>query len=189
MDKKNSKQKRIRGVVLWLVCLVLLILAGAGTFVVLNTYFKKDKTIIETSEDLGEENEEIEAVEEVKIDEISEGVDETNGGKKVTQYEGADPNKSEELTGVITYAGAVGENLMIRTNIDQYLGEGTCELAILQNGNIIYSATVEIAAEASTSSCQGFDVPLAGLGNGNYQINIKLSSGGKVGTINGEANL
>lgn len=198
MDQKKTKQKKVRGVILWLVCLVLLVVAGAGTFAVLNVIFKKDEKVAEVNNTPEVEKvEEIETVGEAEIDEIEdesvgmsgEESDETNAGKKVTQYEGEDPNKLDELTGVITMASVQDGVLVIRTNIDQYLSSGSCELSVMQNGSIIYSATADIGAGVSTSSCQGFDVPATVLGSGNYQINIKISSGGKTGTLNGEVNV
>ena len=115
--------------------------------------------------------------------------DDTNGGKKVKQFEGEDPNKLDYLTGVITAANVSGGQLVIRTNIDQYLESGSCELQILQNNGIIYTDKSEIIASASTSTCYGFDVPVVSIGNGNMQIVINLSSGDKTGTINGEVNI
>ena len=39
---------------------------------------------------------------------------------KYDEYAGEDPNEREDLTGVVTYAGVNGNNLMIRVNIDQH---------------------------------------------------------------------
>lgn len=190
MANKQRKQKKTKKWIGWLILLVLLIIAMVATFLVWNANFKRDesgKTIEEkTTEEVetGEGN-----GEKVETDTVVDEDDYETGGKKVVQYEGENPNKAAELSGVVTYAGVVGENLMIRTNIDQFLGEGTCSLTISRDGATIYSETVAIVAEASTSTCQGFDVPLAALGNGAAQININLSSGGKTGALTSEVNL
>ena len=109
--------------------------------------------------------------------------------KKVTQYEGEDPNKSEELTGVVTYTGVTDGVLMVRMSIDQYLTEGTCELILTRNGAIIYSDKADIVGDVSTAMCKGFDVPVADLGGGSVEVTINLSAGGRVGTIRGEADI
>ena len=109
--------------------------------------------------------------------------------KKVVQYEGEDPNEAEELTGVVTYAGVNGDNLLVQVNIDQYLSEGSCGLQLLQDGVVVYEDTVEIVAMVSTATCDGFEVPVKSLGGGGYDIVINLVSGGKMGTIRGEAKL
>lgn len=114
-----------------------------------------------------------------------ENTEEIDDYKKITQYEGVDPNKAEELSGVVTHASVNGSTLMIRTSIDQYLTEGVCDLTLERDGNIIYSDTTDIEGEASTATCQGFDVATAGLGEGHLDIIINLSANGKSGVIRG----
>lgn len=114
---------------------------------------------------------------------------ETVNKPKVVQYEGGDPNIAEELSGVVTYAGVNSGVLMVRTNIDQYLTEGICELTLTRGGTIIYSDTTNIVGDVSTATCEGFDIPVSGLGEGNLEINIKLTSGGKTGTLRGEVSI
>ena len=106
--------------------------------------------------------------------------------KTPVKYDGENPNDLEILTGSVTYAGVAGDKLIIRVNIDQYLGSGTCSLTL---GN--YSNSVNISPSASTSTCEGFDIALSDLGNmsGNSQFTINLSSGDKAGTITGEVGL
>ena len=174
--KKNKKSKKLLSVVLFL---VLFIAAGVVAYLVWDGYFKEEKKEDESSE-------------------VEEAVDDEEGGKgaageeivekePVVQYEGADPNEAEDLTGVITYAAVSGDNLMIRVNIDQYLDSGSCELSLVQGG-VKYSDIANISS-VTTATCEGFNVPVSELGSGNYQIIIKLSSGGKTGTIKGEANI
>ena len=105
------------------------------------------------------------------------------------QYDGDNPNTAKGITGVITYAGVNGGYYMIRVNIDQYLNGGTCKLALKQGGNNIYTATAPVIDAASTSTCEGFNVPLSGLPKGAADIVITVSSGNMGGTITGSANL
>ena len=157
-------------------------------FLVWDNYFndkKKDKQEEETAE-------QIERKEPVKKDEgIDDDGDEAKKAveqKKVEQYEGANPNLAEVLSGAVTYAGVSGDTLMIRVNIDQYLESGKCELNLLKGGSIVHSSTVEIVGGPSTASCAGFDVPVAGL-DGGYEILVKLESAEKKGIIRGEFNV
>lgn len=108
--------------------------------------------------------------------------------KKVINYEGEDPNNSDSLTGTISYAGVSGNNYSIRVNINQFLSSGTCTLKFTGNGNT-HEESANIISAASTSTCEGFDIPLKALGQGTYTIEITLSSGGKVGTITSEVTL
>ena len=117
----------------------------------------------------------------VKTTEVEEVVEKP----KTIQYDGDDPNDLEELSGVVTYAGVTGDNLMIRVNIDQYLEGGTCELNLMRGGDIMHSETAEIVGNVTTSTCEGFDIPVNEVGSGNVEIIIHLKSGNKNGVING----
>lgn len=108
---------------------------------------------------------------------------------KVPQYDGDDPNKTAGLTGAITYAGVSNNYLRIRINIDQYLGSGSCNIVLARAGQQIYSDYANIVSSASTSTCEGFDIPVSSLGAGNLQIKVTFSSGDKSGVVTGEAKI
>lgn len=108
---------------------------------------------------------------------------------KVPQYEGESPNKSETLTGLITYADVSGEDLVVRVNIDQFLQEGNCSLSVIKNGANLYSETVAIQESVSTSTCDGFKIPVSRLSKGDLQIEILLESGDRNGKITGRVRI
>lgn len=112
-----------------------------------------------------------------------------NGKEKIVQYEGEDPNAGEALTGVVTYAGVNGDALMVRVNIDQYLSSGECKLVLMQNGASVYSGAAGIVSSAATATCEGFNVPVAGLPGGELEIVVYLAANGKTGEIRGEVAL
>lgn len=112
--------------------------------------------------------------------------------EEIVQYDGDDPNASEQLTGAITYAGVNGNSLMIRVNIDQLLTSGTCELTLKDGEDVVFSGSVGIVGSAMTSTCEGFDVSmknLPGLSGKNVQVGIVLKSGDKVGKLEGAVSL
>ena len=109
--------------------------------------------------------------------------------EEVKQYEGESPNASETLTGVISYAGVSGENLMVRVNIDQYLAGGNCKLTLIKDGAVIYNSVVGIESSVSTSTCEGFNVPVAEIGGGDFRIEVTLESDGKYGKMVGEVKI
>lgn len=114
---------------------------------------------------------------------------ETEAKKKVEQFDGEDPNENTGLTGVITYAGVSGGNLMVRVNIDQYLADGTCKLKLSATSGVVYEETVDVTDSASTATCKGFNIATTKLPSGKININILVTSGEKTGTIEGEVNL
>lgn len=128
---------------------------------------------------------------ENKKDEKKDAPEETEMPKKeeIPQYDGEDPNIAESLSGVISYTRVNNGNLMIRVNIDQYLAGGECALSLTRNGTTIYNAVVGIESSVATSTCSGFNIPVAELGSGKLEIKIGLKADGKSGTIEGEANI
>lgn len=167
---------------------MLVAVAGAVVYLVWNNYFRDKKDDGEqqvTTGQVEEKKEENAAAVVEKTDAESGEVEE----KRVKQYEGEDPNLAEELTGVVTYAGVNGGKLMIRVNIDQYLTDGSCELTLVRDGAGVYAGTANVVGSPTTSSCDGFDILVAGLGAGNYGIEIKINSGGKTGVIRGETKI
>ncbi|RYC74959.1 hypothetical protein [Candidatus Nanosyncoccus alces] len=180
-----QKRKKNKKKLYWIVTLVLFVTAGVVAYLVWDNYFKdkseKKEDTIEIVEGKKENDDEGKGSSNAEDEEVIEK-------EKIVLYEGDDPNEKEGLTGVVTYAGVSGEYLMIRVNIDQYLDGGSCELNLEQNG-VAYSEVVSIAGGATTATCEGFNVPVSRLGVGSYQIKIKISSGERTGTINGEVNV
>jgi hypothetical protein len=103
--------------------------------------------------------------------------------EKAPQYEGESPNVSESLTGMITYAGVMGDKLVVRVNIDQFLQTGNCKINIIKDGDSIYNNTVLIQESVTTSTCDGFDIPVSQLVSGNLQAEVFLESGDRSGKI------
>ena len=175
--KKNNKKW-----ISWVLIIILFVAVAVVCYLVWDNYFKDKKEDKSTEEQSlvegkgGEEN----TTDQTEV--VAEK-------EKVVLYEGEDPNTKDELTGVVTYAGVNGDNLMIRVNIDQYVAGGSCELSLIKNGSGVYNDTAAIMTAATTATCDGFNVPVNSLGTGGYQIVIKISADGKNGIINGEVNI
>ncbi len=180
------RRKRSKKWVSWLIILILLIVAGMMVWLVWDNYFNDDKKT-----DDGDGNESIIIdKEEKKADDGEEQEQKVVEKEEIMQYDGENPNTANELTGVVTYAGTTGDKLTIRVNINQYLSDGNCVLKLLfEDGATAYNDEVGIIGSASTSTCEGFDVPMAGLSSGDYKIIINLNADDKTGVINGGVKL
>ena len=183
--RRRRKNKRWLGKVLFL---VLLIVAGVVCYLVWDNYFR-NKSGDEPTPAATQQTNDNPVIKDGKGGEEEKNESEPEKKETPVQYEGENPNNSSSVTGVITYAGVSGSNLMIRVNIDQYLNGGTCKLALKQNGNTVYTASASVIDAASTSTCEGFNVPVSGLPKGAIDIIISVSSGNKSGDIIGSANL
>lgn len=182
--RKNGKKWAFRGLML-----VLFVMAGAMCYLVWDAYFR----VKDGDEVGGDDGASVEVVEEPKEKTKEEPEEEEESEvvekEKVVQYEGEDPNESGELTGAVTSAMLEGDNLVVRVNIDQYLSEGSCALELMQNGRIVYSDTVGIEAMVTTATCGRMAVPASKLDGGEYEVTVRLESGGKKGVIRGVANV
>lgn len=179
-----QKRKRNRKWISRAIILVLLIAAVVVIYLVWDSYFSDRKQ----DEESGQSVEQVEENKPTQEDNV-EIIDETSDEPKVVQYDGKDPNTSDELSGVITYAGVSGGNLMIRVNIDQYLEDGNCTLSLARGGSNIYSSVARVATSASTATCEGFDVPVSEIGGGVIDIVIDINADGKDGVIRGEVQI
>ena len=177
-----SRRKRDFRWVKWLVFLVLIVVAIVMVIVVKNTYF---------SEKVDEGNRGTTNTEEHKDKQSEEDVKDENKQQedKAPQYEGESPNKSEVLTGVITYADVVDGELIIRVNINQFLQSGSCDLTISRNGVTYYSQSAAIQESVTTSTCDGYKIPITELPKGDLSVEINLSSEEKSGKITGRVRI
>lgn len=183
MPRRKRNKKWISTVII----LILLVIAGVVVYFVWDGYFR-DKSGVDaggdtTSEvsDKKDSSSEDSKDENVKTDSEVDPAHE----QKAIQYDGGSPNELDVLTGSISYASVSGNKLLIRVSIDQYLEEGTCELALVQGGETVYQETAEIMGDATTSTCKGFDVPMTSLVSGEVQFTVYFLSGDKVGEVSG----
>ena len=175
-----KRRKNIRWIS-WLIILVLFVGAGVICYLVWEAYFKDEAPVEVIEENSGEG-----LLEEQDSEEV---IEEPIKKEEIVQYEGGDPNELDNITGVVTYAGVSGNDLMVRVNIDQYLNSGECMLLLSTAGNIVYSNVARVIDSAATATCEGFNVPMYLLESGHYNITVEVTSGDKKGTISGEVNL
>lgn len=184
----------------WIRTLVFLILLAAAAiicYLVWDNYFRdKDKGEDETTSnvstviaDNGSEEKKddnpTEQDEQIKDDDGSLEKDE----EKELGFDGVDPNVYQDLTGAVTFAGVMDDELMVRVNIDQYLAEGNCYLELRKGADTVYDSSVSIVSSAATATCEGFNVPISEVMDGHLIIQITLNSGDKSGLISGEVDI
>lgn len=178
------KRRRKFGWVRWLVLVVILVAIIVGVVILI-----KNNTSNRT-DDNGQRTVDINDSETKKEEKTEEKTEETpEREEKVPQYEGDSPNKSETLTGLMSYADVINDELVIRISIDQFLQSGNCNLVISRNGVTYYTQSVGIIESVTTSTCDGFKVPVGELPKGDLQVGINLESDGKSGRIEGRVRI
>lgn len=110
---------------------------------------------------------------------------------KTPQYEGENPNLSNELTGRINYNDLDPETQDIHAmvTIDQFLqNDGQCIYNLKRDDAIIRTASAVARPDIETSVCGPFNLSASGL-SGVYQVEIVLTGDNKRGVITSEIQL
>ncbi|MGV9002170.1 MAG: hypothetical protein ACOH18_04445 [Candidatus Saccharimonadaceae bacterium] len=81
------------------------------------------------------------------------------------------PSSSDTIS--ISANKAEGNSVTIITQLDGY-ASGSCEL-VITNGAKTYTATVSILYQPEHSTCAGYSVPIASLGNGTWHIKLSVT--------------
>ncbi len=105
---------------------------------------------------------------------------------KTPQFEGEDPNELSELTGHIIYKDidTVNQALHSAVMINQYLqADGQCVFNLKRDDAVLRTASAVATADVTTSVCGPFDISIADLPPGNYQLEIIITGDGKRGVI------
>lgn len=88
--------------------------------------------------------------------------------------------KNVQLT--ITVANQNGSTLQVRILIGTVENTGQCTLILTKSGQQTITKTAGIQALASTSTCQGFDIPTSELSVGTWQLSVSYDSTSLTGT-------
>ena len=172
-QKKSSKK-------VLLIAGVVVLVIGGGVYAYFATRPSDDKRQTETvNNDASKTNDE----ETGKTNDETTPTNSGEDGKDTPkQYEGDSPNTSNSLTGVINYKSVIDGNLTLRITIDQTISSGTCTLKLISSGRTI-TKNAAVVQNPSSSTCEGFSVPVSELSGGQWSIEITVTSGDRTGTF------
>ena len=196
MKKISQKNARKNKIIVWsLFFFVLIVLAGVIVYQILtdNQSRMKSPSLAESTQNIENKIENTNIPEAKTINNEDGTTEDAAAGrtpKTPEKYEGQDVNQLEKLTGTITYSAKSANFYRIRVNIDQFLKlPGTCKLTVLSAGKIIYTDSVSVVSNPSSGTCEGFDIPLARLTSGDYDLKIEINANQKTGIIEGGATI
>lgn len=178
--KTNRGHSRPKTVIVVLVCVVVVALATVGALVFIN----RDKIFGNSEEETTTETENTESSDNSNTEDEEEEQEE-----KAPKYDGENPNKSETLTGVISFAGISEGKLTVNVMIDQLIGSsGKCEFTLTHSSGTTLTGSSATEAGPAASFCS-YSIPSSQVKSGKYSINVKVTSTNKEGVITGEANV
>jgi len=135
-----------------------------------------------------------------KIDYSPPTDDQTKSGAD-TKSEIADGSKDKGATaqpptttpqntlGVTITTVQPGQTVYIRAIISSVVSSATCTLTMTGPNGKTYSATAPVQPMASSSTCQGFNVPMTSLASGAWQITVAVTDGANTGSATTEKTL
>lgn len=80
-------------------------------------------------------------------------------------------------------------NYQIRILIGSVLANGKCTITVTKTGSPTYTAEARIQPGPSSSTCQGFDIPLANLNSGTWTASVSVESDNATGTATKEISI
>lgn len=123
--------------------------------------------------------------------------EQTEAGKSIKEQvadqakddDGSTAPTTSTVTLDITAANKTSDMLLVRTLIQTISSSGTCSLTMTGPGKMTYTATSAIQPNASSSTCQGFNIPLSNLGQGTWSITINFQGDGISGSATKEVTI
>jgi hypothetical protein len=86
---------------------------------------------------------------------------------------------------VITSVNQSSGTVYIRVMIEQITSAGTCTLSMSNGSGNTYTATSSVQSMASSSTCEGFNIPTSKLTTGDWSIKITYTNDSSSGSATG----
>ena len=103
---------------------------------------------------------------------------------RYTPVEESIDSSNDEITGIINFNAVSEGNLVIRTTINNDGSVGNCKLTLTkQSSGQTITKKSTIITNPHTSTCQGFDIPVAELSSGVWDISILVTSAERRGVL------
>jgi hypothetical protein len=171
MKIKNTQKRSYSKAIPAFSALVIVLALAAGSLVYVYAFggnllgWKRDETTSKTSDSKvnldAPTNEQVDAGNQVKKDTA-------NGSEGTTQ-----PSTNVDVS--ITAANQNGSMFQIRTLIGAVTSDGTCTLTLTKGATVV-TKSAGIQAQSSSSTCQGFDIPVSELSAGDWTLNLSVAT-------------
>lgn len=163
MKIKNVSNKRIY---IFIALAVFLIAAAVAAY----TYVQSNQSSQRTAENSKQSD-------DINYEKPAPEQIETGNDKKTETIEKdtASPQPTSSLNISITASQQNGDVFQIRTLIDNAIANGTCQIDLTQGSKKV-TRTAPLQALASSSTCQGFDIPTSDLGVGTWNFTLSATT-------------
>lgn len=171
-QKKNNTKKALRIASATILGIFLLLLVLEKTNVTSFITLNKPSSTAKSDEPTPEQKRDEDALNAQNKQDLIEQEDEPSTASEV----------GANATGNIELSAKQEDNntVTVFTKLYNY-GDGTCELTVTNSGTPVLQYA-DVIYQAEYSSCAGFSVPIEGLGQGTWNITVKVSSNGTSGT-------
>lgn len=184
MKIQKQANNRIKSLVLWSALVVLLAASGYLAFAykqalwpfklssvdISNTPSNQSKSTPSTTDDASQ----MKATDDGKIQK----------GSNIDTNTGSDSTTST-VNMSISAANQDGTTVYIRTLIEAVTSSGACTLTMTGPDSKTYTNTAKVQALASSSTCQGFNIPTTSLSKGTWNFTITFENTTQKGSASG----
>ena len=185
MIRKDIKTNSMKKIVIFASIIVALVcIAGVSLYFLNKSHQSTDNG--DNANTLTEEQKEAAGY----IDDQPATNDQTSTGTDIKQ-DSIDEEDEEvsAVTGEFTMLEQSGSTVRIRTILSGVSSGGSCVLTMSGPSGGTYSATSQVQALASSSTCQGFDVPVSNLKTGKWTVSVKVTMAGDTAVLEGEVDI
>lgn len=174
IKRRNTSRKKVMLIV---VAVVLLLGLTAGTLFALKLWpFTQSQNKEVNKIDLSEPSEEVKQAADATKEQTTSGDAKTDSTSDRAVAPETPAGSKAESGLRITSAMQSDSQVIIRTLIPVFTGQGTCDLSMQGPNGASYSASASVQAMASSSTCAGFNVPVSELDPGNWKVTVTLNN-------------
>ena len=166
-----------------IIAIVIAVLIGAGVFAYAYKLWPFHASNASTIDTKPATKEQQNAGQQIKQTNADEDAKNKSNGSDQPAAPVPQPSGKSSVTVSITAANQNSGVLQIRSLIETVDSTGTCTLTLTKSGLPTVTKTAGVQALASSSTCQGFNVPVSELAKGTWNLNLLFENG----TLKGEA--
>jgi len=184
MIRKNNKTNSMKKIIIFASIIVVLAGIAGASFYFLNKS-NQSTTNSDNANTLTEEQKKAAGY----IDDQPATDDQSSTGTDIKKDSVDEEDRTSTVTGEFTMLEQSGDTVRMRTILSGVSSSGSCALSMTGPNGGTYSASSQIQALASSSTCQGFDVPVSSLKTGMWKVSLKVTMAGDSITLTGEVDV
>jgi len=183
MKTPTNKQTKRTSRVIIIIVATLLLLAGCAAYAYATNIFGWNPDSSNSTPTTPDIDYEAPTPEQVKDGNATK--DNNAESNPETQVPSGDSSTKKNVSVLITVSQQTSSTYQIRTILETVTNTGTCMLVLKSSAGTTVSKTTGVQAQSSSSTCEGFDIPLSELSRGVWSYSLTFENTTTTGTATG----